>query len=109
MTFAMALVLGTFGVIVIVLGLACFLLYSIGLGVFERGLKEGGEAHGARAKNAVWKISNLFLGRERAQKQIAADNPEANTRSFLRTRMRIGLMAALAGLIVVIASFFTNH
>src|SRR3954462_10682618 len=105
MTLAVAIVVGTLGVIAIVLGLACFLLYSIGLGVFERGLSEAGEPEGAGVHSAIWKISNLFLGRDRAQKLIATHDPEANARSFLRARMRIGLALAIAGLLVLIASF----
>jgi hypothetical protein len=108
MTLVVAIVVGTVGVIAIVLGLGCFLLYAIGLGVFERGLNETGEADGARDQRAIWKISNLFLGRERAQKLIATDSPEANTRRFLRARMRIGLAVAVAGLVVLIASFSTS-
>jgi hypothetical protein len=111
MTFAVGIIIGTVGVVAVVLGLGYFAMFSIGSSIFEQALKGEAAEHGkAKVESAVWKISNLFLGKTLAEQLVAAGGDAAltRTRSILATRKRVGLLVAAAGVLAFVASFFTG-
>jgi hypothetical protein len=111
MTFVVAIIIGIVGVVAIVLGIGYFAMFSIGSSIFEQALTgEAAEGGKAQVESAVWKISNLFLGKALAEQLVAAGGEVAltRTRSILATRKRIGLLVAAAGLLAFLASFFTG-
>ena len=111
MTFVVGAIVGIVGVIAFVAGFAYFVLFSIGRSLFEKALEsEAAELGKIQAERAVRSISNLFLGRDLAEKLIAMGGAAAValTRDILRSRMRTGLWVAAAGVLVFVASFFTG-
>ena len=105
---AIAIILRIACVIVIVLGLGYFAMFTIGSSIFEQTLESDAAENGnARVESAVWKISNLFLGKALAAQLVAAGGEAAllQTRSILWTRKLVGLVAA-AGLLAFVGSFF---
>jgi hypothetical protein len=111
MIFAAAFIVGIVGIVVIAIGIAYFVWFSIGSSIFEGAIEsDDAEAGEARVASAVWKISNLFLGKALAEQVVAMGGEAAlpRTRHILAARKRTGLLVASAGLVVFVASFFTG-
>jgi hypothetical protein len=86
-------------------------VFRFGLAVFERALKAEVAQYGRdQVEAAVMKIRNPMVRRVVSQHLVSAGGAAAVliVRNAIKSRMQTGMYAALAGLAVLIASFYTG-
>jgi NAD(P)-dependent dehydrogenase (short-subunit alcohol dehydrogenase family) len=111
MTLAIAIVLGIVGVGAAVFGLGYYIAFRIGLAMFERSLKTEVAQYGKdQVEAAAMKIRNPMVRRIVSEHLVGLGGAAAVSmvRNVLTSRMRTGMYIAVAGVIVLIASFYTG-
>jgi hypothetical protein len=111
----MAVVVGTlvalFGLVFVVIGLGIFIIFRLGLRIFDQSLQTEVAGQGReQVERAAMKIKNPFVRRFVLQHLVATGGALAVSlvRGGLQSRMRTGLWMALAGLVALIGAFFTG-
>jgi hypothetical protein len=110
MTLAVAIIVGIIGVAAAVFGLGYYIVFRLGLAVFERSLKTEVTQYGKdQVEGAAMRISNPMVRRIVLQHLVSAGGAMAVSivRNVLVSRMRTGMYIAAAGAIAFIASFYT--
>jgi hypothetical protein len=112
MTIAVGILIGLLGVVAIVVGLAIFIMFRIGIRVFDRSLKSDVAAQGGeQVERAAMKIGNPLVRRFVLDHLVKTGGAIAVSvvRGALQSRMRTGLWIAVAGAVAFVASFFTGR
>jgi hypothetical protein len=112
MTIVVGILVGLLGAIAFVVGLAIFVMFRIGIRVFDRSLKSEVAAQGSeQVERAAMKISNPLVRRFVMDHLVKAGGVIAVSvvRGALQSRMRTGLWTAIAGIVAFVASFFTGR
>ena len=112
MTVAIGILVGLLGLVLIVVGLVIFVMFRIGIRVFDRSLKSDVAAQGSeQVERAAMKISNPLVRRFVLQHLVKTGGAIAVSvaRGALVSRMRAGLWTAAAGAGAFVASFYTGR
>jgi hypothetical protein len=111
MTLAVAIILGLIGLVAAAIGLGYYIVFRLALTAFDRSLKTEAAQYGRDQVEAVaMRIPNPMVRRIVAQHLVAAGGAAAVSivRGALTSRMRTAMYLTLAGLVALIAAFFTS-
>ena len=111
MTFAIAITVGTLGVVAMVIGAFMYFLFRVATYQFDCVLK----AQYARQRSAdtsprIWKIANPLL-RDIVKRHLAATQDVlsiATTRCALQSRQHQALATVVVGALLTFGAFYTN-
>jgi hypothetical protein len=111
MTIAVGILLGIAGLAAVAIGLALFVMFRIGLRVFDRSLRSEVAGQGReQVERAALLIPNPLVRRfvMRHLVETGGTVAVALVRGGIESRMRTGLYIGIAGAIAFIAAFFTG-
>jgi hypothetical protein len=111
MTLAVAIIVGLLGIVAAVVGTGYYIAFRLGLAVFERSLKADVAQYGRdQVESAAMKIRNPMVRRIVSQHLVNTGGAMAVSvvRNVITSRMRTGMYIAVAGVIALIAAFYTG-
>lgn len=112
MTVVVGILVALLGLVLVVVGLGIFIIFRLGLRVFDQALKTEVAGQGReQVERAAMKIKNPLVRRFVLRHLVAAGGALAVSlvRGAIQSRMRTGLWAAIAGLAALIGAFFTGR
>jgi hypothetical protein len=112
MTLAIGIALGLLGLLAILIGFGMFMMFRIGIRVFDRSLKSDVALQGReQVERAAMAIGNPLVRNFVLNHMVSAGGAIAVSivRGALQSRMRTGLWTAVAGVVAFVASFFTGR
>jgi hypothetical protein len=111
MTLAIAILVGVVGLGAAIFGIGYYIAFRLGLAVFERSLKTEVAQYGKdQVESAAMKIRNPMVRRIVSEHLVNVGGAAAVSmvRNVITSRMRTGMYVAIAGFVVLVASFYTG-
>ena len=112
MTLAIGIAVGVLGLLAMLIGFGFFMMFRIGLRVFDRSLKSDLALQGSeQVERAAMKITNPLVRNFVLKYLVSAGGTVAVSmvRGALQSRMRTGLWTAVAGAAAFVAAFYTGR
>jgi hypothetical protein len=112
MTLAIGIALGLLGLVAMLIGFGIFMMFRIGIRVFDRSLKSDVALQGReQVERAAMAIKNPLVRNFVLNHMVSTGGAIAVSlvRGELESRKRLGLWVAVAGVVAVVASFYTGR
>jgi hypothetical protein len=112
MTVTIGIALGLVGLVAMLIGFGIFMMFRIGIRVFDRSLKSDLALQGSeQVERAAMTIRNPLVRNFVLNHLVSAGGAIAVSmvRGALQSRMRLGLWVAIAGVVAVVAAFYTGR